>query len=397
MRLAMKSIFTLVPEAKKSIVAREIQPEHVPYIADRPYKSIDRRTDGVYDFADVDGPDLPAMWSRSEKSYQGANRLEDFWAVTLNDVVVHPPLGVLTIGDVIVRETVRDSSVLMATFGGLDVADCRSVISGREPALEVPDFDVPTVLDEPCFQLGTGLAENYFNWSLRYLSKIFIYQRLRLRAEGRLRLLAPAPKQDFIAKSLEFFRVAQNDVRWLKGRTLMRQLVVSAPSAIGRYNLTPMLPEALRHHAAVRQLWRGQRQPIYVPRGSVRMRRVVNEAEVMERMRARGFLIFDAGAHALADQVRTFRDASMVVGPHGAALTNIVYCDRGTPVVEVVPEGYDQGPTSYRSLSDMFDLPYAHMVGRENPEGVRKNRCNSDFFISIPHLDSVIDRMWPTA
>ncbi|MFG1481149.1 glycosyltransferase family 61 protein [Xanthobacter sp. V4C-4] len=394
MLLTTQSIFALVPQSKKSLVTESIDPAHVAYISRKLFPRMDRRGPGRYDFADVASPALTALWDGFEASYQAAPRFEEFWTAELEDVVVHPPFGLVTIGDVIVRETVRDSAVLAGTFPGLDPQLCRQLLAGRAPRLEVPDFEVGQSLDEPAFQLGTGLAENYFNWSLRYLSKVAIFQRVLKQRPG-LRLLAPAPKQGFIPRSLEFFRVAQDDVRWLTARTRMRRLTLSAPSAIGRYNLSPMLPRALRQHEAVTQVWREDRALLYVPRGTVRMRRVVNEPEVIAHLRKRGFRIFDAGAHPIGEQVRAFKNAAMVIGPHGAALTNIVYCARGTPVIEVVPEGYDQSPTSYRSLSDMFDLPYAHMVGRENPQGVRRNRCNSDFFISIPHLDRLIDDFMP--
>jgi capsular polysaccharide biosynthesis protein len=57
-------------------------------------------------------------------------------------------------------------------------------------------------------------------------------------------------------------------------------------------------------------------------------------------MRDRGFEIVVPGALTLTEQIRVFREASLVVGPHGAGLTNIVFCEPGTIVYELVPDHY---------------------------------------------------------
>jgi len=116
------------------------------------------------------------------------------------------------------------------------------------------------------------------------------------------------------------------------------------------------------------------------------MRRVVNEPAVEEAMKKLGFEIFDSAEHSVREQVRAFRDSSLLVSPHGAGLSNIAFCDPGTPVVEVVPEGYDQGVTSYRSLADLFGLPYTQLFAKEAQPDRKGNRCNSDIEIDVPEL-----------
>jgi capsular polysaccharide biosynthesis protein len=116
------------------------------------------------------------------------------------------------------------------------------------------------------------------------------------------------------------------------------------------------------------------------------MRRVVNEAAVEAALADLGFEVFDNAAYSVCDQARAFRDAEIVVAPHGAGLANIVYCDPGTPVIELVPEGYDQGVTSYRSLSDLFGLPYTQLFAREAAPDRKGNRCNADIELDVDEL-----------
>jgi capsular polysaccharide biosynthesis protein len=123
------------------------------------------------------------------------------------------------------------------------------------------------------------------------------------------------------------------------------------------------------------------------------MRRVTNEPQVEAALTNLGFRIFDNAEHSIKQQVKAFQNASLIVGPHGAGLTNIVYTDRGTPVVEIVPEGYNQGVTSYRSLSDLFELSYRQLFALEVRPDRKGNRCNSDIEIDIHQLIGVIEEL----
>ncbi len=390
MALFVKSIGDIVTGfSGNTFVTAEIRPEHSAYLGPEPYVNIDVRRQGVYDFANAVEPELEATWTAFEQAYQKDSRLFEFWSIDVDDVIVHPPYGIVSIGDTIVAETVRDSKMLAATFPGIDPPMARRAIKDSNYALPIELPAAEIVLDEHCFQLGWGLSENYFNWTLRYQSKIAVYQR-----GGRdLPLLVPADTHPFINNGLEFFGIRQSAVRYLNGRTRVRRLTLTAPSAYGRYQLTPMLPTALRDHPAVSSLWHKPPRAIYIPRGKAKMRRVTNEAEVIAHLTRRGCEVFDGGAHTIGEQIRAFRDATMVIAPHGAGLTNIVYSAPGTPVIEIVPEGYDQGVTSYRSLSDMFALDYVQMFALEEVPDRKGNRCNSDISISIDHLEQILEDM----
>jgi len=91
----------------------------------------------------------------------------------------------------------------------------------------------------------------------------------------------------------------------------------------------------------------------------VRMREVINIDEVEAALRSRfgsRLLIFRSDGLHLAQQIKAFRNASMVIGVHGrlllnanvtikipptqyigAGLVNTMFCREGTPVIEIIP------------------------------------------------------------
>jgi hypothetical protein len=78
----------------------------------------------------------------------------------------------------------------------------------------------------------------------------------------------------------------------------------------------------------------GASERIYVSRRNS-SRALPNEADVEELLVSRGFAILHLESMAWRDQIRAFRGARIVVAPHGAGLSNLVFTPAGATVVEL--------------------------------------------------------------
>jgi hypothetical protein len=81
---------------------------------------------------------------------------------------------------------------------------------------------------------------------------------------------------------------------------------------------------------------------IYVCRRDTK-RRVVNEAELLRVLERRGFDVICPGELSLSEQIRVFSDAAIVVGPHGAGFTNMIFAPRGSTLIELFGSSYVNG------------------------------------------------------
>jgi capsular polysaccharide biosynthesis protein len=81
-----------------------------------------------------------------------------------------------------------------------------------------------------------------------------------------------------------------------------------------------------------------------------------NEGSIVAELQQRGFEIVTPDILSLAEQVRLFRDASLIVGPHGAGMTNIVFCEPGTIVYELLSTHYRNA--CFCSLAHVCGLRY---------------------------------------
>lgn len=100
---------------------------------------------------------------------------------------------------------------------------------------------------------------------------------------------------------------------------------------------------------------------IYISRTLPSTRVVANEAEILPTLQKMGFQICRLEEMPFEEQVRLFRNAEMVVGPHGAGLTNLIFSKLGTQVVEIQAEGHER--RCYWTLSAELGHDYRFYLG----------------------------------
>jgi capsular polysaccharide biosynthesis protein/glycosyltransferase involved in cell wall biosynthesis len=104
----------------------------------------------------------------------------------------------------------------------------------------------------------------------------------------------------------------------------------------------------------------GPTQKLLVDRGGGVSRQVRKWEEIRNKLLSLGFVEFDPGQASLEEQAATFGRAGIVVGAHGAALTNLVFCQPGTRVLEMF--GADYVNPCYRNLCAAAGLEHHAVV-----------------------------------
>lgn len=122
---------------------------------------------------------------------------------------------------------------------------------------------------------------------------------------------------------------------------------------------------------------------IYVSRNESRMRRVINEDALYPHLEALGVRTIHPASLSLQEQIRAFREARTVIAPHGAGMTNLIFCRNGTRVVEIFPDGGVHG-SAFLRLSSHRNFDYWFIVGSSLPnEKSKKNPNNADIVLDI--------------
>ncbi len=106
----------------------------------------------------------------------------------------------------------------------------------------------------------------------------------------------------------------------------------------------------------------------FVLRNKAPMRRLLNQDRIGALLQERfAFRVVDPSAMSLAEQALTFRDAQVVVGPHGAGLANAIFASKLAMLVEIF---HSEPQIFYHSLCYALGARHHAIVGARISEGV---------------------------
>jgi capsular polysaccharide biosynthesis protein len=100
---------------------------------------------------------------------------------------------------------------------------------------------------------------------------------------------------------------------------------------------------------------------IFIGRGGATHRALIHEGKIAAMLGERGFKSVECEKLSVQEQADIFSSADVVVGAHGAALTNLVFCRPGTWVVELFSPAYVN--PCYRDLCVAAELRHAAVIG----------------------------------
>jgi capsular polysaccharide biosynthesis protein len=116
----------------------------------------------------------------------------------------------------------------------------------------------------------------------------------------------------------------------------------------------------------LRRSFRGRRDTAYAsPRRffvhrSGAARGISNEDEVLNFFRARSWAIIDTEALSTAQQIQLFAQAEQICALHGAALTNLLWCEPGCRVLELVSMTFMNGV--YEGIAEAVRANYEFLL-----------------------------------
>lgn len=91
---------------------------------------------------------------------------------------------------------------------------------------------------------------------------------------------------------------------------------------------------------------------VFISRKDAPKRKILNEDEVFALFKPYGFVCYEMSKLSVLDQILIMQNADVVVGEHGAGLTNLLFSKKDTLVIEL-----------FQKLVDSSDWWVAHLVG----------------------------------
>ena len=127
-----------------------------------------------------------------------------------------------------------------------------------------------------------------------------------------------------------------------------------------------------------------RKERIYVTRHNCLYRNLINEGNLIDKLKEKNFRTIDLNSTTIFQQIKTFSNAEIVIGPTGSGLTNIVFCNSGTKVIEISPNykfDYENNFLNrYKNISSYLNLNYKRIVA--DPINLNEKDKKVEKFIS---------------
>jgi capsular polysaccharide biosynthesis protein len=221
----------------------------------------------------------------------------------------------------------------------------------------------------PSLYLGSAGSSNYGHWLIDDLTRLEALEQIGHHAGASLvDVILPGSSGALNAVREQSLFVARSgrmngDTQFVSPNQLTHfdELYYVTPLTHHPVMKSPAACRRLRER--VRAASRTPTGPanVYLLRGPSHGRAIENQTEVTQLFQTFGFKLVDVDGMSFAEQVAAVSGAQVVAGCMGAAMTNALFCDPGTTVLQLAPEGWVE--PFYWDLANVCGHAYTTLFG----------------------------------
>jgi hypothetical protein len=276
--------------------------------------------------------------------------------------------------------------------------------------LLIPRFQTnqPIEYDEiMAFILARNSSKNYFHWMIDVIPQLYLLEKSGISLSSINKFIVNQLSTSFQKESFEILDISQDKVissfknyNSIKAKKLLVPHSAWTIYKPERLRIPKFVCQYLREKFLPKEDSQGSSKPnrIYICRRGNR-RAVLNEENVINLLSQYGFRPVNLESMTLKEQISLFASAEAVVAPHGAGLTNIIFCNPKAKIIELF------SPVCVRNfywiISNYCNLEYYYLIGEnfdnsalpdETPASafIRHERSIKNILVNIDSLFSVI-------
>ncbi|WP_080507169.1 MULTISPECIES: glycosyltransferase family 61 protein [Halorubrum] len=195
--------------------------------------------------------------------------------------------------------------------------------------------------------------DNYYHWMIGTVPKIRYIERYEEAADEPVTYLLPNNSPSWVQETLSLlgypmdkFRLAQSPIY------KPRRLIVPPHPFPGQKEDYRWIKQNIFNNIDGTNERSTER--VFISRNKAIGRRVSNESELMDVLSDYGFEKYYLEDQNISENIRLFSNADVVVSPHGAGLTDIIFC-QDTTIIELFGS---QKTNSYETVANTLEIPY---------------------------------------
>lgn len=209
---------------------------------------------------------------------------------------------------------------------------------------------------------------NYYHWMFHVIGRLSVLKALELDINDFDHIVLNKPYKKFQDQSIKDFCLPQDKLVFIDNGELLQIENAVLPSYLYFH---PMVPHFLRRHYLKNSNSINTSKKIYISRRKSTIRKLIEEDLLVELLvNEFGYQEVFLEDHSIDEQAVILHQADFVIAPHGAGLPNIIYCNPGTKVLEILP--YSWTNVIYWIYAEYQHLEYSvFLAGDKNaqPDG----------------------------
>ncbi|NET41044.1 FkbM family methyltransferase [Okeania sp. SIO2B3] len=233
-------------------------------------------------------------------------------------------------------------------------------------------------------------VESYYHWIFDLVSRFELIRAAEIPFHNIDKFVVNSCIDTFQKETLRLLGIPEEKIIESSNFPHIQAKNLIVPSLSGSTRIPKWVCDFLRREFLNYAKFEEEARPkrLYISRKLAVSRRIINEDEVVNFLREYGFETVIFESISFREQISFMAAAEVVVAPHGAGLTNLVFCCPGTKVVEIFSPNYVNG--CFWVIANQVDLEYYYLIGDKIPNQ-QKHPVAEDILVDINALSKIVE------
>ena len=222
---------------------------------------------------------------------------------------------------------------------------------------------------------GASAIENYGHWLLDTIPKLIVVKKFK-DLNSFDAILTPNFKKKFQKDSLEYFDISKSKILDGSEITHLYADKITIPNhpywELDKHQFETVANVDKDILKSIRKIFLKENnlnefkknKNIYIDRSDSNFNhnKLVNNLEIIDHLKNKDFLIVKLSELSFNEQIKLFNGAKIIIGSHGAGLTNIIFSEPSTKIIEIRNPNFDC--YVFKNISNIQKLDYSFIKAK---------------------------------